>query len=491
MEKIAKRLEAVRNNILSQPPLVHNITNYVTVNDCANAQLAFGGSPIMADDINEVREVTGVAGALVINIGTLNERTIASMIASGEVANEKNIPVILDPVGGNFTALRRCAIKRLMNALDLGIIRGNYSEIWGLLDKNVIPKGVDVDEGAEHTLKDKIAISRQVAIGQNCVVAMTGVVDIVVSPDEAVTIYHGVPEMSQITGTGCVLSALTGVTCGANHEDLFAATVYSVAAMGLAGERAVIQSHGQGIGSIKVNIMNNLSTYHQIQDMNNLKIVDFINKKQDYFLYGVTDCGQLHDKKLFQVVEEAILGGMTMVQLREKKATTDEIVALGKEVKKITDKYEIPFIINDNLEAVRILGADGVHVGQEDISYEEARKVLGAGKIIGVSCDTLEQAKAAEAQGADYLGVGAVFPTDRKKDAVAVSLETLSEISKAVKIPVVAIGGINADNISELKTTGINGVAVISAIFYQDQVKKATQLLYKRAAEILAEEVIS
>ncbi len=195
-------------------------------------------------------------------------------------------------------------------------------------------------------------------------------------------------------------------------------------------------------------------------------------------LYAVTDRKWLQPgQTLAGQVEQAILGGVTVVQLREKHADDEAFLALAREVKQVTDRYQVPLIINDNLAVALAVDAAGIHVGQEDLEAATVRQRIGERKVLGVSAQTVEQALAAERAGADYLGVGAVFPTSSKDDAVEVDFATLQAICQAVQIPVVAIGGITAANMSALQGAGIVGVAVISAIFGQPDVKAAAQAL--------------
>jgi len=190
-------------------------------------------------------------------------------------------------------------------------------------------------------------------------------------------------------------------------------------------------------------------------------------------LYAVTDSRWLNGAALAEAVEKALAGGVTCVQLREKHLPFDEFLRTAKEIKSLCQSYHVPFIVDDNLDIVLACDADGLHIGQNDMPAAKARKLLGPNKILGVSAQTVEQAIAACRDGADYLGVGAVFPTGTKTDAVEVPLDTLKAITAAVDIPVVAIGGIGTDNIVKLSGTGIAGAAVVSAIFAQDDIKKA------------------
>lgn len=195
------------------------------------------------------------------------------------------------------------------------------------------------------------------------------------------------------------------------------------------------------------------------------------------YLYVVTDRRLAVRQTVEEQVEQAILGGATFVQLREKTCSDAECLDFARKVKQVTDRYHVPFVLNDRVEVARAVDADGVHVGQSDMALTQARAVLGPEKIIGVSASTVGQALAAETGGADYLGVGAVFPTGTKPDADTVSLETLREITQKVSLPVVAIGGINQETAPKLRDTGIAGIAVVSAVFGAPDIRAAAQVL--------------
>lgn len=207
--------------------------------------------------------------------------------------------------------------------------------------------------------------------------------------------------------------------------------------------------------------------------------------KETMTLYGVTDRGNLHGRTLSQQVEESLKGGVTLVQLREKHLSFQEFLQEAKEIKEICHRYNVPLLINDSVEICVESGADGVHVGQKDMEAGLVREKLGKDKIIGVSARTVEQALAAQNAGADYLGVGAVFSTSTKEDAKPLDHKVLKAITDAVDIPVVAIGGINAENVSQLKGTGIDGVAVVSAIYGNEDTKKAAEQLKSLVLEVI------
>ncbi len=207
--------------------------------------------------------------------------------------------------------------------------------------------------------------------------------------------------------------------------------------------------------------------------------------KKSMCLYAVTDSMWLGNRTLPEVVKEALEGGATFLQIREKNLAYPEFVKLATEVKAVTDAYHIPYVVDDDVELAKEIDADGVHIGQSDLALVEARRVLGPDKIIGVSAHTVAEAVEAEKNGADYLGVGSMFTTSTKLDAEAVSKETLKEICEAVSIPVVAIGGIQKDNMLQLKGTKVDGVAVVSAIFAAPDIQKAAKELRLVADELV------
>jgi len=207
--------------------------------------------------------------------------------------------------------------------------------------------------------------------------------------------------------------------------------------------------------------------------------------RESLLLYAVTDRRWTGEKTLLQQVEEAILGGATFVQLREKDLGESAFEQEAVEIQALCRKYGVPFVVNDNVEIAKRMGADGVHVGQSDMEAGDVRALLGPDAILGVSAQTVEQAVLAEKRGADYLGVGAVFPTGSKDDAVEVPHDVLKAICEAVSIPVIAIGGISAKNVQELSGSGICGIAVISAIFGQKDIRTATEELLTKTKEMV------
>jgi hydroxyethylthiazole kinase len=252
-------------NVKNNTPLVHNITNYVTVNDCANILLACGGSPIMADDIEEVEEIVSISSALVINIGTLNSRTIESMIKAGKKANELNIPVILDPVGVGASSLRTDTANKLLNEIKFAVVRGNISEIkaLGITDAKGA-KGVDADLADsinEENLDEVVEYIKSLSEKLSSVVAVTGAIDIVSDSKKTYIIRNGHPMMGKISGTGCMLSSIIGAYCGANKDNIVDATAAAVCIIGLSGQLAYekILKNDEGTSMLRTHLIDFMS----------------------------------------------------------------------------------------------------------------------------------------------------------------------------------------------------------------------------------------
>lgn len=207
--------------------------------------------------------------------------------------------------------------------------------------------------------------------------------------------------------------------------------------------------------------------------------------KKNMLLYAVTDRAWTGKQSLYEQVEEALKGGITCLQLREKNLSDEEFLKEAIQIKTLCNKYKVPFFINDNVEVAIKCGADGIHVGQDDMAAGRVRELVGDKMMIGVSAHSVKEAVEAVKNGADCLGVGAIFSTSTKKDASVLDLSVVSDICKAVSVPVVAIGGIKKDNISKLKGTGVDGVALVSAIFAADDIKAECEELRKLSEDMI------
>ena len=236
-----KYIAELYNKIQEERPIIHCITNAVTVNDCANILIACGGAPIMSDEIEDVKEITSICSALNINIGTLNTRTIESMVIAGKKANELHHPVVLDPVGVGASTLRTQTALKLLKEIQFSVIRGNISEIKTLALGSGTTKGVDAnlaDKVTAENIHEVVSFAQEFSKKTGAVIAITGAIDLVCNENIAYAIYNGHEMMSSITGTGCQLSALTASFISANPDYLLEATVAAVCTMGLAGKIA-------------------------------------------------------------------------------------------------------------------------------------------------------------------------------------------------------------------------------------------------------------
>jgi len=251
-------------NVSMRTPLVHCITNYVTVNDLANILLACGASPIMADDIGEAAEITAICTALNINIGTLNVRTVSSMIAAGKKSNELGHVVVLDPVGAGASTLRTKTTFQLLEEVKFSVIRGNISEIKTIYQGSGTTNGVDADISdavTEENLPKAIAFAQKLSQRTGAIIAITGAIDIVADDKKAFIIRNGNKTMSKITGTGCMLSGVVAAFCGSNPQNLLEATAAAVSAMGICGELAFekMQKTDGGTASFRTYLIDAMS----------------------------------------------------------------------------------------------------------------------------------------------------------------------------------------------------------------------------------------
>ena len=242
-------------NVREFKPLVHHITNYVTVNDCANACLAIGASPVMADAVDEAADMAKISNALVLNIGTLQVGKVESMMVAGRMANALEIPVVFDPVGCGATPFRNQMARELMNKIHMTVVRGNISEIFSLGGEAVHTKGVDAGQADE---KEALSIAQMLAKKWKTVVVISGGTDIVTDGNHTAYIKNGCPEMSAITGSGCMCTTLIGAFCGANQKNPFESAVAAMTAMGIAGEKAWKAYGEKGLGHFHMGLIDEL-----------------------------------------------------------------------------------------------------------------------------------------------------------------------------------------------------------------------------------------
>ncbi|MBQ8032240.1 MAG: thiamine phosphate synthase [Butyrivibrio sp.] len=521
-------------NLWNIHPQIHILNNYITAESVVNAVLSVGAVAIGGDALLECAQITERSDALVINTGTPAPSRLDVFLSSGKRANELDIPIVLDPVGAGATDFRRDMLKTLLNEVHFSCIRGNASEIRALINiLKISKKAVDGSNYTEqesngahgltrregNNLQDFTGVeSKEQVISQKelfdlskctgAVIVVTGrnvmIADQV--SDYFVELPGGSFMQKLFTGAGCMLSAVIGAFLGGEKKDgnrkrksievegskevkvskgnqntaCFAAIQTAVATYNAAARRADIICQKEkrfGTMSFKNTFIDELSksrlgSRHRFNSA-------------DTFLYAITNRDCLKEGiTLESAVEQAILGGATMVQLREKEMTTEEYIKTAISINAICRKYDIPLIINDSVYVCKAVHASGVHLGLSDGSIEEARKTLGDDYIIGATAHNLQEAKRAFEQGADYLGVGAAFGSATKMDASKITtFDMYKEVTGAVPIPVVAIGGINYDNVHKLKHLGLSGIAVISGIFDALDIKENTMRLNKKAKE--------
>ena len=484
-------------------PLVHNITNFVVMNNTANALLAIGASPVMAHAKEEMVEMSSMAGALVINIGTLTPDWVDAMIIAGKNAVKRGIPVVLDPVGAGATTYRTESCVRIMSECMPNIIRGNGSEIMVLeqayskyLAQNGKKVGVLESEeikskGVDSTASSNAAVesAKRLAKLTGAVVSISGATDYITDGETVNTVPIGSPMMTKVTGLGCSASAITGAFAAVNKDYLEAAT-NAMFIMGLAGHSAAAKSNGPG--SLQLNFLDEL--YNAIDNYFSKEKAERLFKTP---LYLVTDrhffgldttlpdnqCKA--DNLLEKTVLEAVENGVSMVQLREKECSSEEFIYLAKRLHRMLKQYNVPLIINDRIDVALAADAEGVHVGQSDSSVDEARRILGPSKIIGLSVETLEQAVDANSYDIDYIAVSPVFRTPTKTDTNdGFGLDGLSMVASFSKHPVVAIGGIHKENALDVMNAGADAIAVVSEIMAAKEPGRATAELLERCVGV-------
>lgn len=467
-------------NLRDKKPLIEQVTNYVTINDCANVTLAIGASPVMGDGFEEVDQMTMISDALVINYGVINGASLKTMIKAGKTANKHNIGIVLDPVGVGATQFRNEAIVDLLTQVHPTIIKGNASEIMSLSGMNTKSKGVDSSADSLEAIDAALKVARD----HRCVCAVTGRIDIITDGRYIVKIYNESDLLSYITGTGCMITSLAASFLGGGASPLVSA-VGGILAMSIAGEEAAIRENEEnnGIASYREDVMNNIYKFNQysIRDLANIEVEKVEYK---YPLYLVTDEKACKGKDFYESVEASIRGGAKIVQLREKNMDTRDFFKRALKLKEICHKHGVDFVINDRLDIAIAVDADGVHLGQSDMPIQKAKEILGHKKIIGISAKNMEEALEAQKYGADYIGVGAIFATDTKKDSGLIDLETLKDMTNQINIPVLAIGGIGLGKLGYLKDTGIDGICVISDILGSDDPEKRTRKLLEEYRSI-------
>lgn len=480
LEAIFDSLSLIRKN----SPLVHNITNYVAMPTIANMLLALGASPLMAHALEELPEISNIAQALALNIGTLDQNWLQAMQQAQKLAQRRSIPVILDPVGAGASKYRTQSVISLLEA-GIDILRGNSSEIIALVNENVITKGVD-------TTCDSLAAvyaAQYLAKKYSCVVVISGATDIVVDTKRKCCLYKSTFSFfPKITAMGCSATAIIGAFA-AITKDYFLAAVQAMVTLGLAGENAMQDATGPG--SFYTQLLDFLHKLNKedfveqpiVTDGQNTDITltpKYLEKRNiDYSLYLIADCNLSNADEISHQVAAAVAHGVSCVQLRGKTLSQQQLIKVGRTLQRKLKPLKIPLIINDSIDVAQQIDADGVHLGQKDSLVALAREKLGAHKIIGLSLENEAQAYCCANLDVDYFGVGPVFVTTTKQDASSpLGIQGLQKIKTIINTkPIIAIGGINAANLTSVLDCNVGGIAVASAILDMKNPTGATQQL--------------
>ena len=469
-------------------PLVICITNDVVRTFTANGLLAIGASPVRSECSEDLKDLIVHASALLINIGTLTPDKVSYYKEAIKLAKTHEVPVVLDPVGCHAGAYRLSVVLDLIKTGNISLLRGNQSEIKAIYDalspddtanNSTTGKGVD---GAQ--VEDSAVIAYRLARLINCPVVTTGEEDYISDGIRVFAVPHGHSVMTAVTGTGCLLGAVLAAFFSAYYPCKDSVSIgeflaYALAYYGLAGESAV-QVSGVKPGSFSTAFMDALYTLDDAVLMaeNRIGPVVVPDQLQVYFIGGTQDVG-LNENRLLSVVEEACRGGVTCFQFREKGMGTlegQQKLELAQQLQQICAKYNVLYIINDDVDLAVAVNADGVHVGQEDMRLEEVRNLVGH-KAVGISIHSIEELHKTDVVYADCVGVGPMYATSSKPDAQEpCGPNRISELqAEGLTLPCVGIGGITLDNAKPILEAGACGVAIISAIAHADNPYEAAQ----------------
>jgi len=458
-------MTALPERVRERRPLVHAITNYVSMDLVARGLLAAGARPVMARDGSEAALVAAAADALVLNLGTWSPDLQQAMLKAGQAAARRGIPVVLDPVGAGGIPTRTRAALELLERVKVTAVRGNAGEIMALAGDEGLVRGVDGPQEGLGLRLERAA--RALARRFGCVVAVTGARDLVTDGRRILTVCAGHPLMAQIPGAGCLATALVAASLAAAlpvHGDTAAAAgsdgapaVDAVAEAllwaGWAGEQAA--SAASGPGSFAAAFLDRLA---QAGPLPAGRIAPPLSELLSLYVLvsGTTPA---------EVVEAVLQAGCRMIQFREKRLSLPAQVEAAHRVREACRRHGALLLVNDRVDLALAVGADGVHLGQDDLPVAVARRILGPAAVIGATCETPEEARIAQEAGADYIGTGPVYATPSKADAgEPYGPAVVRRVSEATHLPVVGIGGIGIGGAAPVIEAGGVGVAVISSV---------------------------
>ncbi|MDF1618500.1 thiamine phosphate synthase [Petrocella sp. FN5] len=440
----------------TKKPIIHFLTNYVTMADVANMCIASGGRPIMSEASMEYEEIIPKVDGVVINIGTADQMRFNKMDYAHQIAKEHNKILLLDPVGCSASRFRmNQSIKALKNG-GVSILKCNTQEAKALLNEKISTTfyGVDsqIDVGDKHNELAQNLWKKYEVFNLEFIVVITGATDYVASSKGVWALTGGSVLQQRMTGTGCMLNSLIITRVCASSMDRHEAILKALDCMKRSSQMAAQEiAHQQRLGLYKQQLMDEVAK-------RNAPI---------YLITQETENERAFRSTCLSKTQLALQSGVGYLQYRVKHKTWEEKLKESRQLQAMARRYGTTFIINDDVELAKEIRADGVHLGIHDTSIREARRKLGPNVVIGATAKTLEQARYAADYGADYLGVGALFSSPTKQDAIPMNLPTLQSIYNHVPLPLYGIGGITANLLSQEHTRYLDGVAMVSTIYQE------------------------
>lgn len=439
-------------SVRSRRPLVHAITNYVTMEWVARGLLAAGARPLMARDPQEAPLAAGAADALVLNLGTWSPEVHSAMLAAGKAANARGIPIVLDPVGAGGMETRTRAALDLLGSVRFAAIRGNLGEIAALAGETGRVSGVDSRDMGGRGAGEMV---RRVARRHGAVVAATGVRDLLSDGERVLEVTAGHPLQARIPGAGCLVSALAAAALAAAPGDGSPLDKVAGALLwaGIAGEEAGRRAAGPG--SFAADYLDALAAAGGLPEG---RIAPPLASRLSVYVL-------VNGSTPLATLRSLLEAGVRAIQFREKRMPLPEQVAVASEMGSLCRQAGALFLVNDRADLAMAVSADGVHLGQEDLPVAEARRLLGERAVIGATCETPAEVRAATAAGADYIGTGPVYATSTKPDAGdAYGPAIVERVTAETHLPVVGVGGIGVGGAAPVIRAGGSGVAVISSV---------------------------
>ncbi|MCF8019698.1 MAG: thiamine phosphate synthase [Vallitaleaceae bacterium] len=453
--------------LASKKPIIHFLTNYVTMQDVANMCIASGGRPIMSDASMEFEEIIPKVDGVVINIGTADQLRFDKMDHAHRIAKEHNKILLLDPVGCSASRFRLdYCIQSLKNG-GISILKCNAHEAKTLLNEEISPTFLGVDSqtvmGEQHHELVRNLWKKFEVYNLELIVIITGATDYVASSKGAWELTGGSVLQQRITGSGCMLNSLIITRVCASSMDRHEAILKALDCMNRSSQMAAKWIvHQQRIGLYKQQLLDEVAKRSAPIYLITQETVD-----EQTFLYSCMPKTKL-----------ALQSGVGYLQYRVKDKGWEEKLKESRQLQALAREYGTTFIINDDVRLAKEIGANGVHLGIQDISIREARFELGPNAVVGATAKTIQQARCAAKNGADYLGVGALFSSPTKKDALPMDLTTLQSIYNHVSLPLYGIGGIAPNLLTQEYTKYLDGVAMVSTI-YQEKNENITKKIHQ------------